>query len=179
MKTLNLIYVIRVGCGILAALIATLVVNLKVGDPLINGITIGLAVYLVTYYLLKWRFMNKVENPTKIFTMGIGAYFLVFIMCWVLFITPFLAPPTATFNVTPNEPVVRENIIFTSTGNDPDGLIVKWIWDFGDGTTRDETVPSITHSYNSAGTYTVILTVVDDHGVSSSNSTTLTITASS
>jgi len=177
LKTLNVIYVCRVGFGILAAMVAALVVDLRVGDPLINGITIGLAVYLVTYYLLKWQFMTKVEKPTKIFTMGIGAYFLVFIMCWVLFITPFLAPPTATFTVTPEDSIVGENITFTSTGADPDGHIVKWVWNFGDENTG--TGEKFTHSYGSAGEYTVILTVVDDHGISSSNIKTLTVTSPS
>ena len=139
MKTLNVIYVLRVGFGILAALIATLVVDLKVGDPLINGITIGLAVYLVSYYVIKWQFVNKVEKPTKIFTMGIGAYFLVFIMCWVLFITPSLAPPTAAFTVSPENPVVGENITFDARiSEDTDGEIVRWVWNFGDENTGTE-----------------------------------------
>jgi uncharacterized membrane protein len=92
LKTLNIIYILRICFGILAAIIATLVVDLKVGNPLINGTSIGLAIYLVSYYVLKWRFMNKVEKPTKVFTMGIGVYFLTFIMFWVLLITLFLYP---------------------------------------------------------------------------------------
>ena len=175
MKTLNVIYILRIGFGILAAVVATLVVNLKAGNPLINGITVGLAVYLITYYLLKWRFMNKVEKATKILTMGIGAYFLTFIFCWILFITPFLAPPTATFTITPDQPVVGETITFTSIGEDPDGVIVKWVWDFGDETSSEEEVPTITHSYTVAGEYTVKLKVVDDHGISSSNKTTINV----
>lgn len=178
LKTLNVIYICRVGFGILAAIVAALVVDLRVGDPLINGITIGLAVYLVSYYLLKWQFLNKVEKPTKIFTMGIGAYFLVFIMFWVLLVTPFLAFPTAAFTVTPQNPVVGEDITFdASISEDTDGEIVKWAWNFGDETTG--TGESFVHSYGSAGEYTVILTVVDDHGISSSNTTTLTVVAPS
>ena len=178
LKTLNVIYVCRVGFGILAAMVAALVVDLRVGDPLINGITIGLAVYLVTYYILKWQFMTKVEKPTKIFTMGIGAYFLVFIMCWVLFITPFLAPPTATFTVDPQNPVVDYPVTFNATASvDPDGTIVKYAWNFGDENTG--TGITFNHTYNLARNYTVILTVVDDHGISSSNITTLTVTAPS
>ena len=184
MKTLNVIYILRIGFGILAALVATLVVNLKAGNPLINGITVGLAVYLITYYLLKWQFLNKVEKPTKILTMGIGAYFLTFIFCWVLFITPFLAPPTATFTVNPQTPeqplIVGEPIIFNATASvDPDGTIVKYVWDFGDENSIKEEVPTITHSYTVAGEYTVKLKVVDDHGISRSNTTTLTVIAPS
>ena len=178
MKTLNVIYCSRIGFGILAALVATLVVDLKVGDPLINGITIGLAVYILTYYFLKLRFTNKVEKPTKILTMGIGAYFLTFIFCWVLFITPFLAPPTATFSITPEQPVVGDPIAFdASASEDPDGKIVKWVWDFGDENTGiGET---FNHTYASAGDYTVTLKVVDDHGIGRSNTTTLTVNAPS
>lgn len=178
LKTLNVIYILRIGFGILAALVATLVVNLKAGNPLINGITVGLAVYLITYYLLKWRFMNKVEKPTKILTMGIGAYFLTFIFCWVLFITPFLAPPTATFTITPEQPVVGETITFDATASiDPDGTIVKWVWDFGDENTG--TGETFNHTYTLAGDYIVKLKVVDDHGISRSNTTTLPVSAPS
>jgi PKD repeat protein len=170
--------VLRVGLGILAALVAALVVDLKAGDPLINGITIGLAVYLVTYYLIKWKFMTKVEKPTKILTMGIGAYFLTFIMCWVLFVTPFLSPPTAMFTVTPDHPEVGETVEFNaSISSDTDGRIVKYTWNFGDENTG--TGESFTHTYGSAGEYNVILTVVDDHGISSINTTTLTVIAPS
>ena len=157
----------------LAGLVAALVVDLKVGNPLINGITIGLAVYLVTYYVLKWRFMNNVEKPTKILTMGIFVYFLAFIMCWVLFVTPFLAPPTATFTVDPETPIAGQPITFTSSSEDPDGEIVRWVWDFGDENTFEGIETS--HSYTLAGDYDVRLTVVDDHGISSTNKTTLTV----
>jgi PKD repeat protein len=178
LKTLNVIYCMRIGFGILAALVAALVVNLKVGAPLMNGITVGLAVYLVSFYLLKWLFMNKVEKPTKILTMGVGAYALTFVFCWVLFVTPFLAPPTATFTVTPDQNVVGETITFDATASvDPDGKIVTYVWDFGDENTTKTEDNTITHSYTVAGDYTVKLKVVDDHGIGSSNTTTLTVSA--
>ena len=179
LKTLNVIYLFRIGFGILAALVAALVVDLKgPGDPLINGITIGLAVYMVTYYLLKWQFANKVEKPTKILTMGIGIYFLTFIMCWVLFITPLLATPTATFTIDTQDPIVGEPIIFdASLSEDPDGDNLTYAWNFGDETTSKEEEP--THTYISAGDYIVTLSVVDEHGISSSTSITLEVVAQS
>jgi PKD repeat protein len=180
LKTLNVIYILRIGFGILAALVATLVVNLKAGNPLINGITIGLAVYLVTYYLLKFQFANKVEKPTKILTMGYGIYALTFIFCWVLFTTILLAPPTATFTMDPKNPAVGQTIEFNASASvDPDGEIVKYVWDFGDENTTKVEDPTITHSYTVAGEYTVKLKVVDDHGTSNINTTILTVTAPS
>jgi PKD repeat protein len=178
LKTLNVIYCMRIGFGALAALVAALVVNLKVGAPLMNGITVGLAVYLLTYYLLKWLFMGKVEKPTKILTMGVGAYALTFVFCWVLFVTPFLAPPTATFTITPDQNVVvGETITFNAAASvDPDGKIVTYVWYFGDENITKAEVPTITHSYAVAGEYTVGLKVVDDHGIGgSSNTTAITV----
>jgi PKD repeat protein len=174
LKTLNVIYISRIVFGILAAIVAALVVPLNIGDPLLNGITIGLAVYLISYYLLKWRFMNKVDQPTKILTMGIGAYFLTFIMFWVLLITPSLAAPVASFTFDPKNPVAGETITFDASASiDTDGEIVTYSWNFGDeGTAEGITV---NHSYNTVGDYSVTLTVTDDYGISISTSTTLTV----
>ena len=45
---------------------------------------------------------------------------------------------------------------------DPDGYIVSYEWDFGDGTTAQEIMAE--HTYSAPGTYTVTLTVTDDDG---------------
>ena len=174
MKTLNVIYCIRIGLGIIAALINALVIDLKVGDPLITGISLGMIFYIVTYYILKWQFLNKVEKPPKIFTMGIGAYFLAFILCWTLFITPFLTPPTATFTITPEEPMVGEIVTFNATASiDPDGTIVKYVWYFGDDNTG--TGETFNHTYTEAGDYTVILRIKDNQGIGNGTEKPLTV----
>ena len=176
MKTLNVIYIIRIGLGALAALLATLVVDLKVGDPLINGITVALAVYILTYYLLKMQFNSKVEKESKILTMGIGIYFFIFIFCWVLFTTPLLAPPVPQFTTDPQNPIVGQTITFdASASEDPDGKIVKYAWNFRDGNTTTIEDRIITHTYTTAGEYEVILTIVDDHGISMSYTVTITV----
>lgn len=88
MKPLNIIYWSRVGFGVVAALVCLLLIDVnKLANPLISGISVGILVYLVSYYILKWLFMTKVEKPSKVFTMGIGAYFLTWIVAWVLFYT--------------------------------------------------------------------------------------------
>jgi hypothetical protein len=60
-----------------------------------------------------------------------------------------------------------------SKSSDPDGGIVSFEWDFGDGTTSREVKPA--HRYSQAGTYGVTLKVTDNHGVTSSSSTAATI----
>jgi len=49
---------------------------------------------------------------------------------------------------------------------DPDGTIVQYLWDLGDLQIAEGML--VTHSYASAGSYPVTLTVVDDDGMSSS-----------
>jgi PKD repeat protein len=70
-------------------------------------------------------------------------------------------PPVADFTFSPIKPFVNENVTFNaSTSYDPDGGIVSYEWDFGDG--NNGTGVIITHSYASAGVYNVNLTVTDD-----------------
>nr|WP_269779424.1 PKD domain-containing protein [Propioniciclava soli] len=45
---------------------------------------------------------------------------------------------------------------------DADGAVASHAWDFGDGT--ESVDPVATHTYAAAGTYTVTLTVTDEHG---------------
>jgi len=69
---------------------------------------------------------------------------------------------------------VGQAIVFDGSASyDPDGSIVSYHWDFGDGYTGSGVV--ITHSYVTGGTYTVTLTVTDNDGATDTDSTTATI----
>ena len=108
--------------------------------------------------------MNKMEKPSKAFTMGIGAYFLTWIVAWGLFTSLLIMPPIATFTYAPQNPVVGLTITFdASASNDPDGTIVKYDWNFGDETTGEGV--TTTHTYTSPANYTVTLTVKDGQGL--------------
>jgi probable HAF family extracellular repeat protein len=55
-------------------------------------------------------------------------------------------------------------VLFSSDGSaDPDGTIVSYAWDFGDGTGSSEANPG--HTYDTTGTYIAQLTVTDDGGM--------------
>lgn len=61
--------------------------------------------------------------------------------------------------------VTTFNDLSTTDGTHP---IVKWHWDFGDGTVQDFTTGPFTHTYNTPGTFSVKLTVTDASGCSDS-----------
>jgi PKD repeat protein len=84
-------------------------------------------------------------------------------------------PPVADFSYSPPSPLAGEAVSFTDKSYDPDGSIVYWHWDFGDGAASSERNPS--HVYTSPGTYTVTLKVRDDKGAESSRSRIIQVKA--
>lgn len=82
-------------------------------------------------------------------------------------------PPDADFSFSPSRPTTDDTVQFTDRSSDPDGEVVDWEWDFGDGSTNTRQNPS--HLYSRAGTYTVELTVTDDDGATDSVSKSITV----
>ena len=88
MKPLVLIYWTRVALSIVAAAISAVVATMQSADSLttfVNGLTIALLIYLLSYYVLKAKFLNKVEKQSKIMTMGIFMYFIAWAVFFILF----------------------------------------------------------------------------------------------
>jgi len=100
MKTLEIIYWSRFALGITAALICTgYGIAARISpinsleefsidySVLMNGLSIALVIYLISYYIIKSKFSLKVEKQQKLVTMGIGIYFISWIVFWVLLYT--------------------------------------------------------------------------------------------
>jgi PKD repeat protein len=60
-----------------------------------------------------------------------------------------------------------------SASTDPDGSLVSYQWDFGDGNSGNGA--TATHAYAGPGSYTVALTVTDNRGAAATASTTVSI----
>ncbi len=76
------------------------------------------------------------------------------------------APPTASIRI-PDEPLflggAHDGVLFDGTGStDPDGDLLTYYWDFGDGTKGQG--PKVVHVYDTAGRYNAKLKVQDNSG---------------
>ncbi len=72
-------------------------------------------------------------------------------------------PPIAVLNTeldSSEAPLIIS--LDANESSDPDGQIISYNWDFGDGST--DTGANVSHTYLNAGIYTVTLTVTDNEG---------------
>lgn len=82
---------------------------------------------------------------------------------------PTNAAPTCSFAIQPavgpgtgGTYPTGFQILFQSTASDTDGRIVRYEWDFGDGTV--DLSPDVNHAYAKTGTYRVNHSVTDNNG---------------
>ncbi|MEL4320452.1 PKD domain-containing protein [Leifsonia sp. YIM 134122] len=80
--------------------------------------------------------------------------------------------PTASFTATPG---VKTVSVDGSASSDPDGSIVGYAWNFGDGGTA--TGATAAHPYATGGDYVVTLTVTDNRGGTATTSSTVTVSS--
>jgi hypothetical protein len=93
-------------------------------------------------------------------------------------VAALIAYPVGTSPATPAKGDPPLAIHFDASGShDPDAgdSIVKYHFDFGDGTSADSTTSTIDHTYTSNGHYAARLTVYDSHNLASSNVATAEI----
>ena len=85
-------------------------------------------------------------------------------------------PPIAAVSATPSSAYGPASVSVSAAGSsDPDGTIASTVLNFGDGTTANAV--SASHTYSTAGIYTITATVTDNKGASSSASTSVTVKA--
>ena len=86
------------------------------------------------------------------------------------------ARPVADFTYSPTEPITNQIVTFNaSASDDPDGHIVSYKWDFGDGNITTVANPIIYHTYTENGTHTVTLNVTDNDGLTDTTTDDVTV----
>jgi len=87
--------------------------------------------------------------------------------CWL-----FNVAPVAGFTISAQTGQAPLTVNFSGVrSTDEDGVIILYEWDFGDGTSG--TGETVSHTYDTAGTYVVLLRVTDDDGDASTAQKTI------
>ena len=75
--------------------------------------------------------------------------------------------PFCNFVMEPATGLVRlgQDLLAQSTSSDQDGTLVRYEWDFGDGTVDDK--PDVVHRYGLPGEYSLVHVVTDNGGLQS------------
>jgi hypothetical protein len=105
LNILTKIYWLRVALGALAGLVSasipiiaqsvtgtSVLAQMSELNTLLNGITVALLIYLVSFWVLKSKFAAQVEKPSKIMSMGIFIYFFAWLVVMVLVLSVIIGP---------------------------------------------------------------------------------------
>lgn len=103
LKPLEKVYWLRLALGIFAAVLCTIYgvatgsITSVVSDfritTLFNSTSVALITYMISYYIIKAKFVTQVQKPQKLVTTGIGVYLLSWLVFWVLFYTVLAGSP--------------------------------------------------------------------------------------
>lgn len=84
-------------------------------------------------------------------------------------------PPAASFLWSPPTPSTSAATHFDAGASTDDGTIVKWVWEFGDGSKDSSSGKIATHKYAAPGAYDVTLWITDDRGATVSLTKRVTV----
>lgn len=144
------------------------------GNPVDTlGVTLAPTVSAGTYFVTV-RGTGKPSNGTDYGYSSYGSVGFYFVRGTVVSTGPIA--PVAVATATPQSGDAPLAVTLNGSGSfDQDGDLVAYNWNFGDGTSGAGAV--VSHTYSNVGTYTAVLTVTDNQGLSASQSVQIQATA--
>jgi len=83
------------------------------------------------------------------------------------------SPPLASVSAPSGAEEGQSVTLDASSSTDPDGDVLSYLWDLGDGATA--TGPTVTHAYADDGSFTATVTVTDGDGATAAASSIITV----
>ncbi|PTL81493.1 glycoside hydrolase family 44 protein [Vitiosangium sp. GDMCC 1.1324] len=165
----------RTGDGALTVMVVSKVLS---GE---TPITLNLTGFAHAGVARRWQLTaaNTINRLADVTVSGSGVSSTVPAQSITLFVIPAGGttsnqPPVAQATATPSSGTAPLVVGFSGTGStDPEGHLVAYAWNFGDG--QQGTGPTVSHTYSQPGTYTATLTVTDDGGATSSATVTVSV----
>jgi len=122
---------------------------------------------------------NAINHLSDVNFIGGGFNFTLPAQSVTLFILPAASgnqSPAAVMSAQPTSGLAPLQVSFNGSGSsDPDGSIVSYAWNFGDGATASGVTAN--HNYAAPGNHLARLTVTDNQGASNSTTTTIQVNA--
>lgn len=115
---------------------------------------------------------NSSENPLGGFAVGAASGAAVGALICTALARPNMGP-SASVSGGPYRGMAPLTVRLRADASDPDGEIVGYTWELGDGTRAD--APELSHTYTQAGEYTVQLTITDDGGLTAMHSVRVSV----
>ncbi len=78
-------------------------------------------------------------------------------------------PAISTVNVDRTSGVLPFAVKLKAEAKDPENDAVKYVWNLGNGTVKETTVPQLDYTYNTIGDYAITVEAKDDKGASSTS----------
>ena len=159
------IYWTRACLGVVIGLLCAAYVYVSVSSDLaslftlMTGLSFAMLFYIVTFYVIKLRFLGRVEKQSKLMTQGIGIYFFAWLVSWILVITLLLPSVSVGIYVDGN---LAEGQTFWVTARNAAGNVVQNV---------TTTSGSIRVALLSPGTYTFEIGNVTGLDVTGQNQT--------
>ena len=88
------------------------------------------------------------------------------------------AVPTASFSASPTAPIPNQDVHFDATVSRAGAghTLVRFVWNFGDGTERvDSNSPIVAHKFAAIGSYVVTLNIADEVGQVATTTRTINV----
>ena len=117
---------------------------------------------------------NSSDDPVAGAAIGLGSGAAVGAALCAAFARPKLEP-VASVSGSPLSGRAPLTVNLRADASDPDGQIVSYAWDLGDG--NRATGDSLSHTYTNPGVYTAELLITDDDGLTATNSVRINVTA--
>ena len=117
---------------------------------------------------------NDSDDPVAGAAIGLGSGAAVGAALCAAFARPKLEP-VASVSGSPLSGRAPLTVNLRADASDPDGQIVSYAWDLGDG--NRATGDSLSHTYTNPGVYTAELLITDDDGLTATNSVRINVTA--
>jgi hypothetical protein len=121
MKPLFVIYWARAGLGVVIGVLCAVYLYLSVSRELASiftlftGLSFAMLFYIVTFYVIKLKFLGKVDKESKLMTQGIGIYFFAWLVSWVLVVSMLL--PSVSVNVYVSGEFIEERRVWVAARN--------------------------------------------------------------